>query len=143
MPFKKILIAVNGNEYSMKAARVGLELAQELEANVGLLYVIDIAKSMGNIEAGITHETALLVLTKAAEETLDQLAKMYKGNNLVKLMPEGLPREDVIKTAEVWEADLLVVGTHSKSGIAHLISGSTAEHIVRHSKIPVMVVPCK
>lgn len=142
MPFKKILIAVNGNEYSMKAARVGLELAQELEACVGLLYVIDIAKSMGNIEAGITHETALLVLTRAAEETLDQLAKMYSGNNLIKLMPEGHPKDDVIKTAEVWEADLLIIGTHSKTGIAHLISGSTAEYIVRHSKIPVMVVPC-
>jgi nucleotide-binding universal stress UspA family protein len=58
-------------------------------------------------------------------------------------MPEGHPAEDIIKTAEIWQADLIVTGTHSRTGLGHLLMGSTSEDIVRHSKVPVMVVPSK
>ena len=58
-------------------------------------------------------------------------------------MQEGHPTEDIIKTAETWGADLLVVGTHGRTGLVHMLMGSVAEYLVRHSKIPVMVVPLK
>jgi nucleotide-binding universal stress UspA family protein len=61
----------------------------------------------------------------------------------MKFIPEGLPTKDIIKTAEIWEADLIVMGTHGRTGLMHLLVGSVAEHIIRHSKIPVMVIPSK
>ncbi len=143
MSYNKILIAVDASEYAMKAAKKGLELAHQLKAKAALLFVVDTSKAMGNVDAGITHEQALIVLIKEAEETLDQLAAMYNGGDLVKFMPEGHPREDILKTAEIWEADLIVIGTHGRTGLMHLLLGSTAEFIVRHSRIPVLVVPSK
>ena len=143
MTFQKILVAVDGSEYSLTAAKKGLELAHQLKAKTALLFVVDTAKAMGNVDAGITREGALIVLKKEAGQTLDQLAKMYNGEELVKLMPEGHPREEILKTAEIWEADVIVVGTHGRTGFLHLILGSNAEYVVRHSKIPVMVVPSK
>lgn len=143
MNFQKILIAVDGSEYSLAAAKKGLELAHRLNAETALLFVVDTAKTLGNVDAGITHEQALIVLKKEVEQTLDQLARMYIGAELVKLMPEGHPPEEILKTAEIWEADLIVIGTHGRTGFLHLILGSIAENIVRHSKIPVMVVPSK
>lgn len=143
MTYQKILIAVDGSEYSMSAAKRGLELAHQLNAKAALLFVVDTAKTLGNVDAGITHEQALIVLKEEAEQTLDQLARMYNGEELVKLMPEGRPREEILKTAEIWEADLIVAGTHGRKGLLHLILGSNAEYIIRHSKIPVMVVPSK
>jgi len=141
MAYKKILIAVDSSEYSMKAAKKGLELAHQLNATAALLFVVDISKTLGNIDAGITHEQALIVLKKEAEQTLDELSEMYDGKEVMKFMPEGKPEEDILKTAENWKADLLVLGTHGRTGLKHLLVGSVAEHVIRHSVIPVMVVP--
>ncbi len=108
-----------------------------------MLFVIDSSEALGNVDAGITHEQALIVLKKEAEQTLDQLAAMYNGQKLYKFMPEGHPTEEIIKTADSWQADLIVIGTHGRTGLMHLIMGSIAEYIVRNSDIPVMVVPSK
>lgn len=143
MSYEKILIAVDSSEYSMKAARKGLELAHQLNAKAALVFVVDITKATGSIDAGILPQEAIIVLKKEAEQTLDELAAMYNGKELMKFMPEGHPTEDIIQTAETWQADLIVMGTHGRTGLKHLLMGSVAEHILRHSKIPVMVVPSK
>ncbi|MCW5908733.1 MAG: universal stress protein [Chitinophagales bacterium] len=142
MSFSKILIAVDSSEYSITAAKKGLELAHQLNAKVALLYVIDTAKTIGNADAGISQQEALIVMKKEAEQALEHLAS-YNGDNLVKLMPEGHPKEDIIKTAENWEADLIVMGTHGRTGLMNLLMGSVAEYVVERSKIPVLVVPSK
>lgn len=143
MAYSKILIAVDSSEYSMKAAKKGFELAHQVNAKVALLYVVDSSKALGNIDAGISAEQSLLVLKKEAEQTLDELAVMYDGDTVMKFMPEGQPTKDILKTATVWEADLIIMGTHGRTGLLHLLVGSVAEHVIRHSKIPVMVVPSK
>jgi nucleotide-binding universal stress UspA family protein len=143
MTYKKILIAVDSSEYAMAAAKRGFDLSHQLGSQTALLFVVDTSKALGNVDAGILPQQALIVLIKEAEETLDQLAAMYNGKDLVKFMPEGHPREDILQTAETWEADLIVVGTHGRTGLMHLLLGSTAEYLVRHSKLPVMVVPAK
>ena len=143
MAYQKILIAVDSSEYAMKAAKKGLELAHQLNAKAALIFVVDKSKAMGNIDAGIFPNDALLVLKKEAEQTLDELVEMYDGNQVIKLMPEGHPVEDIIKTSENWEADLIVLGTHGRTGLQHLIMGSVAEDILHHSKIPVMIIPSK
>ncbi|MEO8648111.1 MAG: universal stress protein [Acidobacteriota bacterium] len=143
MKYKKILIAVDASEYSLNAAKKGLALSHQLNAQAALLFVVDTSKAMGNVDAGILPQQALIILKKEAEETLVQLAREYNGKDLVKFMPEGHPREDILKTAQTWNADLIVLGTHGRTGLMHLLLGSTAEYIVRHSKLPVMVVPSK
>jgi nucleotide-binding universal stress UspA family protein len=144
MTYSKIIIAVDSSEYSMKAAKVGFELAHQLNAKVALLFVIDEAMAMGEPEANITAKQAMLVLLRDAERTLDQLKKSHsKGKDIAIYTPEGLAKEDIIKTAEIWGADLIVMGTHGRTGLRHLIMGSVAENVVRHSKIPVLVVPSK
>ena len=115
MSYTKLLIAVDSSEYSMKAARKGLELAHQLNAKAALLFVVDKSKAMGNIDAGIMPQAALIVLKKEAEQTLDELAAMYNGSELMKFMPEGRPNEDILKTAETWQADLVVIGTHGRT----------------------------
>lgn len=143
MSYRKILIAVDGSEYSVTAAKKGLELAHQLNAKSFMVFVVDKTKAMGNPDAGIMPQQALIVLKKEAEQTLDELAEMYNGNELEKFMPEGNPREDIIKMAETLDVDLIVMGTHGLTGFRRLLVGSVAENVVRHSNIPVMVVPSK
>lgn len=142
-PLHFFLIAVDGIETSVRAAKKGLELSHELNAHAGLIFVIDTAKAIGNPDTGITHADAILVLNKEAEQTLDQLADMFNGQELRKFMPEGHPIDEIINTAKGWEADMIVMGTHGYGGSRHLLFGSVAEHVIRHAHRPVMVVPSK
>src|SRR3990170_8150686 len=112
MSYSKLLIAVDSSAYSLTAAKKGLDLAHQLHAQTALIFVIDKARTLHSADTGILPEEAVVVLKKEAEQTLDQLASMYNGKDLVKFMPEGHPAEDIVKTAEAWEADLIVMGTH-------------------------------
>ncbi|MFZ6010682.1 MAG: universal stress protein [Bacteroidota bacterium] len=141
MPYSRILITVDSSENSLPVAKRGIELAHALHAKVALLFVVDKAKAMGNVEANILPQEALILLKKEAQQTLDQLADMYDGKDLVKFMPEGNPAEDIMKTANTWEADLIIVGTHGKKGIAKLLSSNVSDYVLHHAKVPVMLIP--
>lgn len=141
MTFRKIIVAVDSSEFAMAAARTGFQLARELNAQAALLFVIDKSKAMGNADADITPNEAMIVLKKEAEQTLDQLARMFGDKEILRFMPEGNPKDDIILMAETWGADLLVIGTHARTGLARLLVGSVSEYVIRHSTIPVMVVP--
>lgn len=143
MMYKKIMIAVDSSEYSLKAAKKGFELAQQLKAQVALIYVVDTSKALGDIETGLLPAEALDALEKEAELTLEQLSNMYKEIDIVKFTPEGHPNKDIIQTADTWGADVLVAGTHGKTGLLHLVMGSVAEHLISHSDIPVLIIPSK
>jgi nucleotide-binding universal stress UspA family protein len=138
MPYSRILISVDNHENSLTVARKGIELARKL-----VIFVVDTTKAVGNIELGITQQEALILLKKEAQQTLDQLSEMYDGEDVVKFMPEGQPAEDIIKTAVNWEADLIIVGTHGKKGIAKLLSSHVSDYVLHHAKVPVMFIPPK
>jgi len=141
MPYSRILISVDSHENSLTVAKKGIELAHKLNAKAALLFVVDTAKAMGNIEANIMPQEAMILLKKEAQQTLDQLASMYEAKDLVKFMPEGQPAEDIIKTAINWEADLIIVGTHGKKGLAKLLSSHVSDYVLHHAKVPVLLIP--
>jgi nucleotide-binding universal stress UspA family protein len=144
MQYQKILIAVDSSPYSMNAAKKGFALAHQLKATVGLIYVIDKNKEVMNADLGITYEQSQTLLIKQAEENMDQLVDMFDGiEKVLRFTPEGFPKNEIINTAKEWEADLIVLGTHGRSGLSHLLVGSVAEYIIKHVNIPVMVVPLK
>ncbi len=142
MIYKKILIAVDSRENSMTVAQKGFELSEQLNAEAGLIFVVDISMAIGNPDAGILHNDALIILKKEAQDSLDQLIRMNNRSiDTIKFMPEGLPRESILKTAETWDADLIVMGLHGKSGFGIFIMGSISQYISLHSKIPVIIIP--
>lgn len=142
--YQKIMIAVDGSPYSLRAAKKGFELAYRLEAQVALVYVIDSSRDVGNPDTGITSEQLSAVIKREVTGTLDQLEKSYHGKGLEKFMPEGYPvYKQIIRQAEVWQADLIVMGTHGRTGLEHLLVGSVAEHVMRNTEMPVFVVPLK
>lgn len=142
--YQKIMIAVDGSPYSLRAAKRGFELAYRLDAQVALVYVIDSSRDVGNPDTGITSEQLAAVIKREVTGTLDQLEKSYLGKGLKRFTPEGYPiYKQIIQQAEVWQADLIVMGTHGRTGLDHLLMGSVAEHVMRNSEIPVFVVPLR
>jgi nucleotide-binding universal stress UspA family protein len=142
MPYRKILIAIDSSPHAMHAAKMGFSLAHQLKASVGLLFVIDRNKEVINADLGITPEQSEIVLLKNAEQTIEQLIKMYDDvESVLRFTPEGFPKMEIINTSKEWDADLIVMGTHGRTGLTHLIMGSVAEYVIKHATIPVMVVP--
>ncbi len=142
MSFKKILIAIDSSPFSLKAAHAGFDLAHALDAEVALLFVIDRTKESVSIDTGPTRQESEIILLKEAQETIEQLIKMYNGaKQLYKFTPEGFPKEEILNTAREWEADVIVMGTHGRSGLSHFFNGSVAEHVIKDATIPVLVMP--
>lgn len=142
MNFNKLLIAVDSSPFSLKASAAGFELARSLRAEVALVYVIDSVLEMGNIDGGIFPDQARESEREAGRTLLQQLRQDAGSDLAVRdIMPEGNPRETLIETALNWEADLIVIGSHDRNGFQQLLSGSMTNYVLRHSPIPVLVVP--
>lgn len=142
MPYTKILIAVDNSMFSLRAAKAGFELAHQLRAGVGVVYVIDKSKEVVNADLGVTPEQSSTALLKQAEDTIEQLIRMYNGiTEIFRFTPEGYPKKEIISIAKEWKADLVVMGTHGRTGFSHILMGSVAEYVIKHADVPVMVVP--
>lgn len=141
MAYSNILIAIDGSKFSENAAKRGIELAQELSASVTLLCVVDMASIVGSFEGGSIDPKVFTIYAEEAKKAVDHIARKFPYKNTTKLTVEGAPTEVIWKTARSKKADLIIMGTHGRRGLSHLFMGSVAEYVVRHSKIPVMVVP--
>jgi nucleotide-binding universal stress UspA family protein len=139
-----IIIAVDGSSFSEHAMRSGVEMAQKLDANITLVYVVDISNLIGNAAVGGAIDSAALkIYNDEAKSVLDGLSKKYPYTKTNKIAEEGIPAETILKLAGTNKADMIIMGTHGRKGLGHLLIGSVAENVVRHSPIPVLVIPSK
>jgi nucleotide-binding universal stress UspA family protein len=143
MTARKVLIATDGSEHSYFAARKVHELFQGWNAEIALVYVLDSLQMSGNPEAGILPQEAAVVIKKEAEIALQTCAALWKDTKISIFMPQGRPAGEIIKTAVAWQADMIVLGTHGRTGLMHLLIGSVAESVLKKSPIPVMIVPMR
>jgi universal stress protein A len=126
------------------AVRWAAMLAQRFEAELILLNVIDLSFLLvpSLPAAGPIMHADYDVLQSFREEAKRQMALVKERYpNARSEIREGSPRPVILEEAVSLDASVVVMGTHGRSGIAHLLLGSVAEHVVRHSKVPVLTVP--
>ncbi|MDI1354971.1 MAG: universal stress protein [bacterium] len=139
---KKILIALDDGPTSEKIASIGFQLGQKLNTEIALLSVVD---TTGLItEGGVTpRDLADSIKNDFKKSQQILIDKVFKDYKVWAFVEEGKPYETVLKVAEEWEADLIVLGTHGRTGLSHLLMGSVAEKVIRHSTKPLFIVPSK
>ena len=128
-------------------ADVALGWAQSLAAAFGaeviLLHVVDLSI------AALAGFPSTLAAVPAAGELLDRIRieSDEEMRRLVARIPgargivrEGTPRSVILEVAREIGAHLIVMGTHGRTGLTHVFFGSVAEHIVRHSRVPVLTI---
>jgi nucleotide-binding universal stress UspA family protein len=141
MAYSNILIAVDGSKCSLNAVKKGVELAKDLSANIILLCVVDVTNMIDSAAVGVIIDKDVEVIYgEEAEKMLDSAMKKYPYEKTTRLAEEGIPKEAINLIAEQNKVDLIVMGTHGRTGLSHFLMGSVAEHVIRHSTIPVMVV---
>jgi len=146
----KLLIAVEDSIYSEHAVEYGFDLASKLGAEVALVHVDEIPVATPYIADPLLGEQPVMIpeLIKVQEDSshklLDRIANKYMDKATIYTYTKiGTAKDEILSTAEEWHADMIIVGTHGRTGLDHFISGSVAERIVRKAKCPVLVIPTK
>jgi nucleotide-binding universal stress UspA family protein len=142
MAFKNILVAVDDGGHAMRVAETAFKLAHSLAGRIGIIYVVDRTREVVSADLGITAEQSGIALLAEAERTIDQLIRDYPNpERVVRFTPEGSPEKEILHIATEWGADLIIIGSNERSGLEKLLSGSVTNYVIRHSAIPVVVVP--
>ncbi|MDB4920941.1 universal stress protein [Mucilaginibacter sp.] len=155
MKISKILIGIDDSKQAEHAAEYGFDIAHKFGAAVGMVNIVEpmIMPASGGIDPmmGSSLNTATLqdmeildIQKNQAENIVERTIKQYAGGMQVTHFTEyGSTADGIIQCSKEFGADLIVIGTHSRSGLDRLLMGSVAEHVVRHSEVPVLVVPFK
>ncbi|HHT03794.1 MAG TPA: universal stress protein [Bacteroidales bacterium] len=147
MNYKRILIAIDDRDNSTNVAKTGFELAEQLKAEVAIVYAVDLSKvirnyDMINPELGLFIKDSIVESKESANKAIDSLVhKFNRDKKITRFTPEGSPREVILEVSDDWKADLIVIGLHGKSGIGIFFMGSISQYISLHSTVPVLIVP--
>jgi nucleotide-binding universal stress UspA family protein len=142
--YRHILVPVDGSATSERALREALGLARQQAAELELVYVMEDVLFLEN-EAYINYEEVQRSARKGGEKTLAQAqtlvrqAGMTAEERLLEARGERIANV-IIEEARRWPADLIVIGTHGRSGFSRILFGSVAEGVVRTAHIPVLLV---
>ncbi|AXG09782.1 universal stress protein [Haloplanus rubicundus] len=132
--YSDILIPTDGSPGAQEAIEHGLEIAQQYEATVHALYVVDTRVS----RSGPLLESLQLEGRKAVRDL--EVAGTQAGLTVVTEVVEGVPPQEILEYSAMQGIDLLVMGTQGRTGIDRFVMGSVAERVVRHSSVPVLMV---
>jgi nucleotide-binding universal stress UspA family protein len=146
MAFKRILVPVDYSEPSRKA----LELALSLDgAELNVIHAWDrpayVSEEMVSYKDGSRRSIGDLIRENAEREMTEFLAsvKAPGGRQLAHHLVSGEPASAILLEASKGGYDLLVVGTHGRTGVTRLLLGSVTEKLIRLSPVPVLTVPCE
>lgn len=143
MRINTILFPTDFSNGARAAMDHALSLAKDYNAKLILLYVIqDISIAEWYIPSSISVTDLVEDMQKSAmremDKWYDEVAAQVK--NVEKMVVRGVPFVEIIRTAREKNADLIVIGTHGRTGIDHMLFGSTAEKVVRKATCPVLTV---
>jgi nucleotide-binding universal stress UspA family protein len=143
MQIKAILFPTDFSQGARAAMDHAISLAKDYDAKLILLYVIqDISIAEWYIPSSLSAADLVEDMQKSAWNEMEKWgAEVSKTvNDVEKLVVRGVPFVEIIKTAKEKKADLIVIGTHGRTGIDHMLFGSTAEKVVRKAACPVLTV---
>ena len=142
-PFSKILVPVDFSKHSERATALAVELARRFEASLTLLHVYSIPTyplpegyvlASPEVVADLMEKTSVAIKEVRARVLAQGVAKVDA------LLVEGSAFAEIVRTAREKHFDLIVMGTHGRSGLKHALMGSVAEKVVRKAPCPVLSV---
>ncbi len=144
--FKHIILATDGSAASEHAATLAARLAQQHGAQLTALYVVDPYPYLGLGEANPMGFQAYMAAAfdhagQAHSRVVALCQQASPGLSVGRRLVEDVAAsEGILQTTRELGADLIVVGSHGRSGIARLMLGSVAGRVVAESTVPVLVV---
>ncbi len=146
-PFTRLLVPVDGGEASTNAIELACDLAKRFEAELNFVYVIPNLPIPLSEPMGAYAAIDYAALEKTFEETgrVALVAALEKANglkatsNVLRAGFESIATA-IVHAATECQANLIVMGTHGRTGVNHLLLGSVAEAVTHHADVPVLLV---
>ena len=138
---KKVLCPIDHSDCSKEALKYAVSLAMKDEAKLLLLHVIDIRSFSEGLDA--------MSKPLPDEETLEQLRvklldcipeEIRDDMDVEAIVTQGIPFAEIISVAKEKEIDMIVIGSHGRTGISHMMLGSVSEKVIRKAPCPVLTV---
>jgi len=138
---KKILCPVDHSECSYLALKYAISLALKDEAKLYLMHVIDTRLYDTEIYKFSPYKLNEIDMNKIRENLMKSLPEGTTDVLEVEtIVVKGVPFNEIINAASEIGADLVVIGTHGRTGLSHVVMGSVAEKVVRKAPCPVLTV---
>jgi len=141
MAAPRFLVPLDFSESANLALDYAITLAGKLGARLTLLHVIQ-SLPLGGVDMGVTVPLAYLQdleaeIRRSLASCLERVTAAGLEGDMV--MVHGVPFHEIIEMAKTQQVDLIVMGTHSRTGLQHILLGSVAEKVVRLAPCPVLV----
>ncbi|KTD40489.1 universal stress protein [Legionella parisiensis] len=140
--YKKIMVAVDDTKASISALKEAIKVAKNQNSKICVIHIIDTL-----YEGDVDRESFVELTRKKGQEVLDSMKKILSRSKvefemkLTELTPSKAQiAEKLVDEATGLSADLIVIGTHGRRRIHHLLTGSVAEEVIRISKTPVLLI---
>ena len=145
MTAQRLLVPVDFSEYADHAVAYAIGLASTLGARVILLHVMQ-SPPWGGVAMDVTlphaYSTFLQHLETEVAHNMQAYVQRVTAAGLVgdMVVVHGVPFQEIVETAKSQQVDLIVMGTHGRTGLHHVLLGSVAEKVVHLAPCPVLVV---
>jgi nucleotide-binding universal stress UspA family protein len=142
--YRRILVAVDGGYTSKLALKEAFMLTKETKAKLHLVHVVDVTPP---VEGGLHPESFRAMVRQEGSDLLIQVADLASqacvdADTAILEANRKQYSKAIACEAQRWAADLIVMGTHGRMGIARLVLGSVAEGVVHLAAVPVLLVRC-
>jgi universal stress protein A len=142
---KRILVPIDFSDSSLRALSAAQDFARAFGAEVLVLHVVEPIYYATPADMYVTSPNLSLMLDEQRHLAQQQLARIAaglkgKGQRHRTILKTGTPAQLITDTAEETKADLIVMSTHGRSGLAHILLGSVTERVVRHASCPVLTI---
>jgi universal stress protein A len=139
---KRVLVPVDFSPCSRKALQYAVAFARQFQAHLTLLHVIPTNYFIGSEFGPIDFPLPAKELRECSERELAALAARDVGASapVETVVRQGQPVQEIVQFAHEAESDLIVLSTHGRTGLKHVLMGSVTENVVRYAPCPVLVV---
>ena len=133
--YADVLVPTDGSDAAQRAAERGVEIAAALEATV---HAFSVVEGTGTIKRDQLRADA----EKEAESAIERVEAEAgrREVDVTSAVRSGVSHEAIVEYAVERDVDLIVMGTHGRTGLDHVLIGSVAERVVRSSPVPVLTV---
>lgn len=155
IPMRKVLIALDLDPSARKVAEAGYSLARTMNARVILLHVIADEVYYSSLEyspitgfSGFSNSDFTIMansegMLNASAYFLEKTREHLQDNSIQIITGKGDFPDVIIKIANETEADLIVMGSHSRRWLDQILMGSVTEKVLHHTTIPLLIIPTR
>lgn len=141
--FKEVVVPTDFSEFSLRGLDYAVEIAQKFGSSLRLVYVIEPVLQAADVSwTSVDFEQMNKAHRESAEQQIAKLAedRVPPGVEAHTDILFGKPFMEIVRYATEHNADLIVMATHGRGAISHILMGSTAEKVVRKAPCPVLTV---